>query len=216
MAINRKPITGLKPLRDGAPVWGRLEGEGPKAYEYFKTYLTLDPRVRTFGKVKQIHGCASDGHIRAYAEKFRWKERIAAWEAERLRAAMAERERVLEEARQYAYDHLMEVIENIADLAKGEMPTGATIPIFNRKGEQIGEKPAVSAATRLSATRYLAEITGLVVPKRYEMDLTVQSDTIMAAAASISTISTRALRQILQLLKEDEEPVTVAYTETDA
>lgn len=62
--------------------WDRLkaEGETEKAYNGFLTYLSMPPNERSLIKVSRQLGHKAKTTVEGWSRRFRWRERVAAWE----------------------------------------------------------------------------------------------------------------------------------------
>lgn len=62
-------------------LWERQPGETPKAFAAFVVYRDLDPSVRSVPKAGEKLG-KSVGTLERWVYKYKWRERVAAWDAE--------------------------------------------------------------------------------------------------------------------------------------
>lgn len=74
---------GVATLPAVAQAWEQQVGESSRAFHAFQTYRDLDPKGRTFKAVQDIlypDSPYAGKSLRRWAERFRWVERVGAWE----------------------------------------------------------------------------------------------------------------------------------------
>lgn len=86
-----------KETRPSSP-WDKQPDESAKAFEAFETYLKMGT-YRSFAKVGKALGKTRQA-FEGWAVRFRWAERIHAWDAEQARVRLEKHAKELEEMRE--------------------------------------------------------------------------------------------------------------------
>lgn len=121
------------PAHPARKAWHQIEGETPRAYEAFQTYLKIPLGKRTLVSAWEVmyrkptgkHDRAS-GHFNDWAAKNRWKDRAEHWDNHQLMLGMVKREMILERARQRLVDKALDVVNKLVEIAEGEVVPNVT------------------------------------------------------------------------------------------
>jgi hypothetical protein len=183
--------------------WDREPGETAKEHNLFLRYLELGPR-RSINKLVTAKLTSSNAGTKL-AHRWNWKERALAHDRYHLLESIEHRREVTELARQRIFDHALEQVDLLLEIARGRMPTGDLSPVFDKHQNQIGEKSLVPPGTRLKAIVRALELVGLTVPKRVELS-TDDAPTLDQAAAQLEGLSDDELGVLKQLAELDRMP----------
>jgi hypothetical protein len=183
--------------------WDREPGETAKEHNLFLRYLELGPR-RSINKLVTAKLTSPNAGTKL-ARKWNWKERALAHDRYHLLEAIEHRREVTELARQRIFDHALEQVDLLLELARGHMPEGDEVEVFDKHRNVIGRKAAVPPGTRLKAIVRALELVGLTVPKRVELSAD-DAPTLDQAAAQLEGLTDDELAVLKQLAELDGMP----------
>lgn len=85
-----------------AALWDRLEEENetPKAFHGFQIYLHMPPNERSLARVSAKLGHKAKTTVEGWSRRFRWRERVAAYDEYQAAHAIEVRKATLSEAQQ--------------------------------------------------------------------------------------------------------------------
>ncbi len=152
--------------------------------------------------------------LRVYSSKFNWTARAAQYDADRFAAATASADSVRKHVLAVVAEDADATIRDLLELRRGRMGDGYdSEPILDRHGEEIGQRPAVKASTRVEAGRHVLGLIGLVPPKRVELSGPDGSE-IKAAATVAATLDTATLERLRAILPGAVTPTAPAQDTT--
>ena len=176
--------------------------ETAKAISAFGLYRDMGPG-RSLEKV-----AAAMGHPRSYRQQlakwsgaFKWVARIAEYDHAELREALGQRKIVREKSLQ----KMIDAMDLATDVLIQIMTDTQAIPVLDRQGNPVGERPLVAASTKLEAASKLLGIAGLVPVKRLEM-VDTSGEALDEAADLARSLSDSQLAGMIEILKPDDEP----------
>lgn len=123
--------------------------------------------------------------LEQWSARDEWVRRAGEHDQVELQAQLAAQGPLRERARV----SLGEAAEEAVAAALGILRSTAKLPILDRHGKVVGEKPLVAPSTRLQACQWLLATVGIAPVKRLELDivkpvsLSVQADTLLSGAS---------------------------------
>lgn len=149
--------------------WDRRPGETPKARAAFRVFLSLGPG-RTYAKVaKELgHPASYERMVKQWGTKHGWQDRAQDYDEQYLKEAAQLRPFIREAVLQRLSDAAVDAFRIVYSVAQGRLDEGDTVPILDRHGEVVGEKPVVKGSTRLQAAQFMLGCIGVLPPKRVE------------------------------------------------
>jgi len=106
------------------PIWERLPGESAKAYEAFCKYRDMPPGERSLREVARRLG-KSETLISRWSSRYRWVERVQAWDDEVDRKAREAHLRTVKEMRErharYAVALQMKALDRLKQMDPDEL-----------------------------------------------------------------------------------------------
>lgn len=132
-----------------AEIWGRMPGEGIKAFEAFMTFLMIPPRVRSIARAFRIAkghdaddlSIPSHPHWEKWSSAFNWQARAKAYDEHVAQKDLA----LWEERRKKARERDWEQAEALRDLVAEALPTATGFYKRSVRQAQTGTPTIVDA-----------------------------------------------------------------------
>lgn len=181
--------------------WHKIPGETRHSRRAFRCYLEMGP-MRSIRRVSAQIG-KHRTTIDRWSSRFNWVARADEYDEWLLNRAIEKRAQVVEAAIAKMQTEALEVTDTIIDLARGRMQDGDTVPVFDKFGNEIGDRPAVPAAVRMQAAVRAQECAGIIPPKRVEMS-GLDGGPVEAAIEVVHRVNDDELRALIELTEKFE------------
>lgn len=176
-------------------IWERQPKETVKSFRAFMAYLLMEPK-RSIARLAMAEGWDKTTCER-WSRKHGWVQRCEAYDAHLLTEAIRTRELVQERVRQRLIDGLDKAVDALFGLLEGELQDfGASVPILDRHGNEVGQAPIVKPSTRLQAAKEILDRAGITVPKRIELTGADGRELLINAQAAVSQLSNEQLEAL--------------------
>jgi hypothetical protein len=103
--------------------------------------------------------------LKQWSSKFSWQKRALAHDHKTIREGLAQRTVFREQGLQQLAEGVDEAVGQVLGIIRDQR----MVPIKDRNGDKIGEKPLIAASTKLEASKLLLGIVGIVPVKRIEL-----------------------------------------------
>jgi hypothetical protein len=183
--------------------WDQLPSETGKEYNLFLHFLEMGIKRSVNKLVVAKLGAVS--YISGLCKKHDWRDRAAQYDRYNLIQAVDARQETIEYTRQVFFDHAISAAEAVVGLATGRMEPGDTMPVLNRHGDVVGEKPIVTPAVRLKALVRTLELVGLTVPKRVELDA-AEPPALESAKGALEQLGESELEKLAAIFEGEVVP----------
>ena len=199
---------------NGPALWGQRPDEGPKPFAAFQTYRDQPPMERSLRKLASLLG-RSIQLISDWSSKYRWVERVKAWdqEQERLLQAQVAAERLAFAKRLAAVGTMMQT--------KGYGKIRTYVDRIDKDGFEVELQPgqryidemSVAEATRLIETGAKLEAMGRGLPPEPEAaptELTIVPNPVVEALTHDPSKIAEAvdkMEELAELLGWDEPTI---------
>lgn len=204
---SQKPEPTPEPTPEPEP-WAKRPGETRPCRAAFVCYLEQGP-ARSLRKTAELlkRDPVYKRILEKWSAKFEWVKRTDAYDESMIERGLRLRPLIREAALLKMADAAGEASDVILGVMRGDQGEGDTLPIMDRHGAVIGNRPAVAPSTRLQAAIRAHESIGLVPPKRVELTGKDGEALIRATEtiAGVDDLTLSALRDTLEALEQAGE-----------
>jgi len=176
-----------------------LSRETPAAARALETYLQLGP-ARSMPRVAEVLGYRPSyvGALKRWSRRYGWPALAADHDRQSIRDSMGasavHRDRARVDLAAAASEAVATALTILRDMSM--------LPIVDRHGEKIGERPLVAASTRLQAAQWILATIGVAPVKRLELEVQKQPTLEDQADAIADCATTDQIRQLRALIGE--------------
>ena len=173
--------------------------ESPAAARALEVYLQMGP-MRTLARVAEAldHPPGYVTTLNKWSARYGWQLLVADHDRQSIRESMGasavHRDRARVDLAAAASEAVATALTILRDTS--------TVPILDRHGEKIGERPLVAASTRLQAAQWILATIGVAPVKRLELEVQKQPTLEDQADAIADCATTDQIRQLRALIGE--------------
>jgi hypothetical protein len=163
----------------------------------WRTFLELGPGRSLAATVEAMGRKPSyRGLLARWSAANDWQGRAAAHDQQELRACLAGRSEIRERALQQLVDAAGRASQIVLEI----LDDVSCVPVLDRHGRQVGERPRVAASTKLEAAKWIHGVLGIQPVRRLELEVKSPPTVSDVADRILDSVDSERIAQIRALL----------------